>query len=96
MTFNHKIPNLIKTLYIHFLKIFIFNYSHTQSWKPIPTQADTLPNVALRHEARRVFQEEDDAWAAGMLCRGTSSLYCRLRARATCGSHTCGTFHVVS
>jgi hypothetical protein len=33
--------------------------------EPIPTQADTVPKVlAIRREVRRVFQEEDEAWAA--------------------------------
>jgi hypothetical protein len=33
--------------------------------EPIPTQADTVPKVsAIRREVRRVFQEEDEAWAS--------------------------------
>jgi hypothetical protein len=33
--------------------------------EPIPTQADTVPKVStIRREVRRVFQEEDEAWAA--------------------------------
>jgi hypothetical protein len=33
--------------------------------EPIPTQVDTVPKVsAIRREVSRVFQEEDEAWAA--------------------------------
>jgi hypothetical protein len=33
--------------------------------EPISTQADTVPKLsAIRREVRRVFQEEDKAWAA--------------------------------
>jgi hypothetical protein len=61
--------------------------------EPIPTQSDTVPKVsAIRREVRRVFQEEEDeASSAGILCRETSSLYCRLRMKASHGIGTCGT-----
>jgi hypothetical protein len=32
--------------------------------KPIPTQAGTVPKVLAIRRVRRVFQEEDEAWAA--------------------------------
>jgi hypothetical protein len=34
--------------------------------------------------------------SASILCRETSSLYCRLRMKASHGCPTCGTFLVVS
>jgi hypothetical protein len=39
---------------------------HPPQVEPVPTQADTVLKVsAIRREARRVFQEEEDeAWAA--------------------------------
>jgi hypothetical protein len=38
---------------------------HLPQVEPIPTQADTVSKVsAIRREVRRVYQEEDEAWAA--------------------------------
>jgi hypothetical protein len=65
-----------------------------------PSQADSVPNMsAIRKEVRRVFSdEENDAWNARVCaipCRETCLLCCRLRVRASVGSHTCEIFLVV-
>jgi hypothetical protein len=69
--------------------------------EPIPTQADTVPKVsAIRCEVREFFKRRKMRHgllaSAGILCRETFLLYCRLRMNASRGSLTCGTFHVVS
>jgi hypothetical protein len=64
--------------------------------EPIPTQADTVPKMsAIMREVGRVLRHCLLA-STGILCMETSSLYCRLRMKASHGSHTCGTFLAVN
>jgi hypothetical protein len=106
-TLNHKIPSLLSALCMLNLGILTFHCTHTQLWnqaplqvEPIPTQADSVPKVlAMRKEVRRVFVRRrmmhGPLASVAILCKETSLLCCRLRVRASLGSHTCGIFLVV-
>jgi hypothetical protein len=90
ITLNHKISSHLRALYPHFLEILTFHCTHTivgpgpqpLQVESIPTQADTVPKLsAIRHEARKVFQEEDETWASP-ICRYTlqGNLFALLQA----------------
>jgi hypothetical protein len=74
-----------------------WNQAHNRRNLPILTQADMSQKCRLSGEKLGEFRTRHGLLAsASILCRETSSLYCRLRMKASHGNSTCGTFLVVS
>jgi hypothetical protein len=107
---NLKIPSHFRALYTHLLAILTFHYTRTQMWNQahnrrrlsafqhrlILSQKCQPSGEKLGEFFKRRRTRHGLLASASILCRETSSLYCRLRMKASPGSPTCGTFLVVS
>jgi hypothetical protein len=105
MTLNHKNPSHLRALYTHLLEILTFHYTRTQLWNQAHNRCRLSPflnRLILFQKCRPSgeklgeFFKRRRMWngllaSAGIRCRETSLLYCRLRMKA---SH--GTFLMVS
>jgi hypothetical protein len=110
MKLKHKIPSHLRALYTHLLEILTFHYTRTQVWNQAhnrrrlsPFQHRLILSQKCRpsgEKLRELFKRRRIRYgllaSASILYRETSSLYCRLRMKASHGSPTCGTFLVVS
>jgi hypothetical protein len=110
MTLNHKIPSHLKALYTHLLEILTFHYTRTQLWnqahkcrKLSPFQYRLVLSQRCRSSGEKLGEflirrrmRHGLLASPSILCKETSSLYCRLRMKKLHGSPTCGTFFMVS
>jgi hypothetical protein len=108
-TLNHKIPSHLRARYTHLLEILTFHYTCTQLWSQAHNRRRLSPfqhRLILSQKYRPSGEKLGEFFkrrtrhgllaSASILCRETSSLYCRLRMKASHGSPICGTFLVVS
>jgi hypothetical protein len=110
MTLNHKIPSHFRALYTHLLEILIIHYTRTHLWNQAhmrcrlsPFQYRLILSQKCQPSSRKLGEffkrrrvRHGLFTSAGIICKYTSSLYCRLRMKASHGSHKRGTFLVVS
>jgi hypothetical protein len=106
MTLNHKVPSHVRALYTHNLGILTFHCTRTQLWNQAHNrgrlssfQHKLTPSQKCRPSGRRsgeFFVKRRMMYGplacAAIPCKETSLLCCRLRVRASLGSHTCGIF----
>jgi hypothetical protein len=97
-------------LYMDLLEILTFYYTRIQLWNQTHNRRKLSPSqhrLILSQKCRPSGEKLGEFFkkrrmrhgllvSASILCRETSSLYCRLRMKASHGSPTCGTFLVVS
>jgi hypothetical protein len=108
MTLNPKIRSHRRALYMHNLGILTFHCTCTQLWNQAhnrrrlrPFQHKLTPSQKCRPSGRRSREFFVRRMMYGQLastaipCKETSLFCCRLRVRASLGSHTCGIFLVV-
>jgi hypothetical protein len=102
MTLNHKIPSHFRALYTHLLEILTFYYTRTQLWNQAHNLCRLSPlqyRLILSQKCQPSGEKLEEFFKgkrmrhgllalASILCNKTSSLYCRLRMKASHGSPT--------
>jgi hypothetical protein len=105
-TLHHKIPSHLRAFYTHLFEILSFHYTCTQLWNQAhnrrrlsPFQHKLILSQKCQPSGKKLGVRRTRHGllaSASILCRETSSLYCRMSMKASHGCPTCGTFLVVS
>jgi hypothetical protein len=99
MTLNHKIPSHLRALYTHLLEILTFHYNRIQLWNQahnrnrrwlspfqhrlILSQKCQPSGGKLGEFFKRKRMRHGLLASASILCKEISSLYCKLRMKAS-------------